>query len=508
MEHLIRCISSANKQTYPENLPAQFTNEIKPPIVKIKSIGICEITFNIQYNDQLKNSEYLNNNSFFFVNCDIINGQRIANQNINSLNEFSINILTYVNENTPTARLVYKFNNDFMYLDLNNLTEVENISFLITNLIGETHPLITGSTTIILKYTDMDNSTNTVLRIVSSANKQDNPFNNALNFKNFLKPPVLNVDSVGLSKITIPLISGDDTYLSRSRSLAAPYEQKFTNEFVRDSIKNYEFPEYINICTIRVFYQTVEGGLENSQSVLVDIPKGTKIILEDEIKKSDDISLVTLIYFKLSARNKEDHTILPNNFNWYFSQSGGIPTEFNIHIEPGPEMKVFKITKIIIESIKNMLYDYKPLVLFLVPSDTIWLEDENKNPNITIFSMLNIVYFPPRDTKIWDNPKWSPYGVKDDVILVTSDNVDSISYGQHMMPILQIIPLNQTNFNEGNISFTIPDTNFYLCRTNTSVLDSFSIKLLNQDLEEHKLIDKDRTTIASLIISYGSNSEI
>lgn len=132
-------VSSADKNSNPDNSPTLFTNFVNPRITKIKEIGLCSISIplDLPY-DNLPEEDYI-----LFINCNLVEAQRIANQTASILNTITL-------PKTPIDRINVVYEEDFLPIySLQN--DIVSIQCSLTNIKGELHPLIKKNNTTLLE---------------------------------------------------------------------------------------------------------------------------------------------------------------------------------------------------------------------------------------------------------------------------------------------------------------------------------------------------------------------
>ena len=505
MEVPFRLVSSANKIVFPNNTSNDYTNVLHPPIVNVSYIGLTKVSVFIDKTKIKNDPEFLNTNSFFFVNSEETKSSHIANQSVNSLNDFFVNL----SDVSKSQRVNVEFLTDFFYIGT-EIKEINSLHILITNLNGEPHPVLSGTTILGLKYTDMELENN-VIRLVSSANKGDYPNNNAQFFSNTMRPSIENLDSVALSKISIP-IKPDDP-----KPPPPETKEQYSNKKIVEEIKKNPFAQDdIDLGTLRFEYQLKTGGsavqvklsFYISKEDEIDFGKTDSSPFDQLYKAVDNLDVMFKNWRYGSSLDKEKFNIR--------LRKNTITNFYDIMILPGNTLN----TKIESQSVVfHSWSDYVEPKFFLFGINTFVqvvghssVSQRNQGNFIVLFNALRIHWFDKEKLTDWiytptEFPEPEPYE-SSDIFFIRLENVESISYGQQMAPIIQVIPLNARYISSNRLTLTIPFSETYFLRTITDKITEFTVSILDENLQPHTKVRTEGTTVISIILNYGSNTEV
>ena len=498
MENLFRLVSNANKLVFPENTSTDFSTQLHPPIINAKYIGVTKISIFLDASKIIQTPEFLETNSFFYINSEETKSTQIANQSTNSLNDFVINL----KDIQESKRIVIEFLTDFVYV----ATELAHISVLrltLTNLQGEYHPVLSGATVVTLKYTDMEVEHN-IIRLVSSANKGDYPRNNAQHFSNTMRPTINNVDSVALSKISIPVSielpppppTTSETYT----------DENFQNEYLKKTTK-----WDIDFGIITVSYIIDETGAEFTEDVKLFMEAGTKT--SKIFGSIEDSELGKVIANARPSFEPWDNAAPPGHYYQpYIRINQG--NMIDLYLIPGLELK----PKIRSGSQKFVSWKgYRNEKQFLFDENT-YIEirhfssySDLTNKNIALYNCLYIQAWDINDVTQWiKKPTESRQMTYEssDLFFVKLENVQSVSYGPLMTPIICVIPVNARYIKNDRLTISVPFSNLYFLRTITDKITEFTVSILDEKLLPHTKVKVDGTTTITLVLNYGSNTEI
>lgn len=502
MESPLRLVSSANLSLYPDNTANDFTNSINPYLTGVKYIGVTKISIFIDASKIEQNQTFLDTNSFFFINSEETKSTQIANQSVNSLNDFFVNI----SEIKKSQRYTTEFLTDYFYVG-SELSQINSLHILITNLDGEPHPVISGTTTLTLKYTDMELENN-IIRLVSSANKGDYPDNNAGMFSNTMRPSLVNVDSVALSKISIPVTVDGPSPPPPPPKGGEMYTNK---KIVENVLKKFRPQDDVDLGEIEMYY--IEEGSKKKIYVKEKFYISTENFIDDKSDQSETDQIGTAIHnldLMFSAW-RPGTQIIGSKFNIKIKRNI-TSNYYDIIIIPGDEL----ISKMVPQTCKFIAWrDYvQPKAFLFGPStyvqvigisDVTYLQN-----NIILREGLRIQWFDKNNVSDWiAQPKYLATNYESsDIFFIRLENVEGISYGQLLSPIIQVIPFNARYITNNRLTLTIPFSDLYFLRCLSDKITQFTVSILDEKLQPHTKVRPEGSTIITLIINYGSNTEI
>ncbi|DAC81474.1 TPA_asm: hypothetical protein [Anelosimus tangle-web spider MELD virus] len=507
-EQIIRLVSNTNMQSYPENTPNFFTNDLPFQLENVNYIGLlkvdCEIYIDPKYIDD---RNYIDTNNCFFINCNRSAYTTIANQSINCLNDFQVN-LTELKEK---ERFSLTFTGDFFYVGSES-SNINSFTISITNLKGELHPLLVGPTIIDLKYTSMESSNQQIVRLVSSANLQYYPNNNASDFSNNLSPTLLNVETIALAKISIPLQIHSTPILQKSsqcesyiytpcKIMRNLYEKKIPHEFTVQyfNLKILEQRGSDDVISNDYFTLKLPKTLDVHYDYNNDLLKNTSD-LYSSVLQTNKLRLGTVYYDKTTKLGINVHVTWKRNkqytTNWdcelFFNRST-VTVDILFSYLTSSEFKFSKI----FNNNENTFLQINPNFtinkltknkLLLENILTIQMWDPNKTDNWIVKDEITTTQAPPPSTA--------------DHIYVCMDGIENIQCGNNSYPILGIVPVFDSDYSEGRITFTVPFSNIYFLHPNSKTINSFRVKLLDENFKPHPFIENKESCLVSLIIHH------
>lgn len=499
-EVLFRIVSNANSSIFPNNTPNQFSNQMHPTILNARYIGITRISIFID-KEKIKDEEI---NSFFFVNTDTTQSTQIANQAVNSLNDFFIDLKNI----KQSGRYTHEFLTDFFYVPT-EVQEISTIQFTITNLVGDLHPVLSGSTNLTLKYTTMNLETN-IVRLVSSANKQSYPENNAQMFTNDMLPVLLNVDSVALTKITIPL---NENVTPRPPPPPPDYKiftclytvlgmPAYMNDDADLGFIKYQYTDLNN----KIIVDTVKFYIDTKQLI---VGNKDNCNFHDQLSSAVDELDVMFEGWKIGS------ALDPNSLNIKLKLNS-ITRFYDVVLIPGSEL-LKKMKPQSLQFINWQNYVEPKAFMFnaetyIQPIGISTSSDPDKNNQVTLFNCLRIQWFNKNDLQSWIKKTEIKSSLdtykSSDIFFIRLENVEAISYGQQMAPIIQVIPINNRYLLNDRLTIVIPFAETYFLRTLTDKITSFTISILDENLQPHTRVNKEGSTVLTLLINNGSNTEV
>lgn len=508
-EVIFRLNSSANKSTYPYNKPNSFTNKLDTRIENVNYIGMTKLSFQIDPSLIEESVEFSKKNSVVFVNTQNISASIVANQQVNILNEIVLELSAIKSK----ERLTYLFESDFVFVGLDS-NYVDSLDILITNLDGVPHPLLIGTTIITMKAingTDQE----TTIRLVSSANKTAYPNNVANSFMNQMIPPLTNVDSIAVAKISIPLLYNESEKVDDGRPVYFTWDKIISEIF--DDIDDKRV--VIDLGQFSIYWTDIQGS-QNITNVKFRIRKNAPIVNNTPSSQSEYLDQLLQTFSIEFPEFSMSSTLDPNVFNVKLDKNLKFPNvqNYDIVIIPGSELlKQIKTVEFIdyndISNNKcpiavNMFYPDKDDVRKIIIKGTNrpFVTTTNPSLQLRLPYALYFQWFLPSDiNKMYVDDKIlaEPDLILDDILFIAISNCEYISVGSDFGPILGVVPITKLDIENKRVSktFTIP----YFLQTNNTFINNFEIKLLNSKFQLHDLVDTTNTTIVTCLVNHGQS---
>src|ERR1700743_111828 len=502
MEQIFRVVSSANKLSFPENEANNFQNEIRPSIQNFQYLGCSRISFFIDKNKIINDEQFKVKNSFFFINCEQIERKPIANQTANLLGDIFVDLKTI----EQSSRFFFEFKFDFIYIKSDE-SQLNLIHITITNLEGELNPVLSGSSVLNLKYTNMEVE-NSLLRVVSTANLGDYPLNNAQCFTNSIKPFIENVDSIALSKISLPI--------KYNKVDPEIYPERYTNSYLIKKYDDQRMGSTYFFATFYIAYTPVDAVKPVTLQFPFYVSEAWKIKDFDSIQTPFQNLEDALLHNELMIANYHITSPLFDNYNFNLKleKSALAYNKYNIIIIPGEQLKNQLIPGSV-TYVKCVLASKSSFTFPKFNGFEINICGFNKMnydaDRIYFFGAVEINWFNrniPISRLVYDSTPNDGDDDLNDLFFIRLENVEGISYGSRLEPIIQIIPINDAFIDNERLNIKIPFASLYFLRTLTNKIDNLSVSILDENLNPHPKVKLDGSTIISFILNYGSNTEV